>query len=118
MSTISNVSLSGIRFASDLFSAAASNAANLMTDGYKARRVSAITAPGGGVSTVVRRSTEPGMPVYDANGIETSEPREMSNVNLEDVMMGTHSAAFMYSANASVIRAEDDAVGTLIDIVA
>ncbi len=104
--------VSGMRHAANMLQASASNVANLMSDGYQARRVTGETAPGGGVRSVVSVSTQAGAAWYDS---ATGELLQRSNTELETELVTQSAAAFMYAANAAVIRAEDEMYATLLD---
>lgn len=115
MNSIDAIAASGMRLAGASLAAHASNTANLLSDGYKARKVSGETLVGGGVDVVVRRDETPGPTGYDS---ESGASREFSNVNLEDQMIGARLSTFMYAANAAVIYAADAAAGTLLNRMA
>ncbi len=109
------IAASGMRFADTSLAAYASNTANLLSDGYKARVVSGRDVANGGVTASVRTDDSPGLQSFDPS---TGGTTELSNVNLEDAMIGTRVSTFMYAANAAVIRAEDAAVGSLLNRLA
>ncbi len=107
-----------MRFASTSLAAQASNIANLLTDGYRARKVSGVTSVGGGVSASVSVDLTPGAQVSGLDEAGALETRELSNVNLEDEVIGARVSAFIYAANAAVIYRADAAAGTLLDRMA
>lgn len=111
MNALSSVAASGMLHATTMLRASASNVANVLSDGYQARRVAAVSAAGGGVSSVVSLDTTPGARVVDSAG----ESRELSNVDLARELVSARAAEFIYAANAAVIRTADEAVGTLLD---
>ena len=118
MSPVTSIAASGMRLASASMNAHASNIANLMTEGYQARKVSGVTSVGGGVSASVSVDLTPGARVSDQNAAGAPETRQLSNVNLEDEMIGARLSAFMYAANAAVIYSADAMAGTLLNRMA
>jgi flagellar basal-body rod protein FlgC len=112
MSSVSSVARSGLQFASSILEASALNVANLQTDGYRALRVQGVTTDAGGVRAVATRPDVPGVTVADSL---TGAARELSNVRLEDEVISQVVSSFIYAANARVLQAEDEAVGTLLN---
>ncbi len=94
----------------------AHNTANLQTEGFKKSRVDFQEAPGGGVRPSVSRVETPGVPLPPTQG--TGTLGEGSNVNLVEEMTGMLVSEKMTQAAVTVIRSEDDRLGTLLDIVA
>jgi len=99
MRAVESIAASGMRLASTSLAVHASNTANLLSEGYQSRRVSAVTATGGGVSAIVSQDSTP----------------TPSTVNLEDELVGARLSVFMYAANAAVLYAVDAVAGTLLD---
>lgn len=112
MSAVPSIAASGMRHGATMMVAAASNFASVLSDEYRAAQVSAESAPGGGVRSVIRIEAATGVVVSDSF---SGRVRELSGVNLEHALVSQRIAVFTYVANAAVIRAESDAVGSLLD---
>ena len=113
MRSISSIGGSGLGYAATMLQAVAANVANAQTEGYKARRVSAVEGIDGSVQARVRQDARPGVPVADVTG----SVAEGSNVELDREIVDALEAVHLYTANARVLRRHDDAVGALIDVV-
>jgi flagellar basal body rod protein FlgG len=99
---------------SNRLQASAHNRANLLTDGYKALRVSNSEAatPGAGVETFVQRDESPGPPLVDAAG---SVLAEASNVDLVDEAVTRITAQRAYEANLISLQTQADMTDVLLD---
>lgn len=137
MSSVLPISASGLRQASSVIEASAYNIANLMTENYRARRVTAVTAPTGGV--VVQLSREPAE-ATEAVTFGSSDQNTLTNPFLEFdpmqtepttavrrtlakadpvfEMLNLNKSIFMYSANAAAIRREEEAAASLMSVQA
>lgn len=118
MNPVEAVSLSGLRYASATLAAHASNTVNLLSEGYHAREVSGVTADGGGVRPVVSEDETAPATTWEVGADGTLEARELSNVSLEDEMIGARLAVFLYAANGAVIYHADAAAGSLLNRMA
>ena len=107
----STISLSGMSHASTLLSATANNGANLVSEGYQAKRVAATDVAGGGVRSQMSVDTTPGPILLSQEGTFS----QASNVDLERETVSLLTSTHLYAANLAVLRAEDEAVGTLLD---
>ena len=112
MSVVPSIAASGMRQGATMLVAAASGLANALSDDSGALEVSVQSLSGGGVRSVIRIETAPGVVVYDSF---SGRARELSGVNLEHALVSQRIAVFTYAANAAVIRAESDATGSLLD---
>ncbi len=100
-------------------SVAANNIANLNTFSFK--RNLAVTEEGadGLPKTNVTRSTDPGPLVANPEGLPGGNKiLELSNVDLATEFIQMKLAETGYRANASVIRNQDEIIGTIINILA
>ena len=104
-----------MRLASTSLAVHASNTANLLSEGYQSRRVSAVTATGGGGSAIVSQGSTTRFDGAELLPDGASEPPTASTVNLEDELVGARLSVFMYAANAAVLYAADAVAGTLLD---
>ena len=103
------------------------NVANINTDGFKAQDVTLMTGPGGrgvqvGAITASRTPGPmvPGMVSGSENGRETLVPGfvEGSNTDLANEFVQMIASETAYAANATVVRADEEISGALLDIVA
>ena len=99
MSSISAIGLSGLQASQQRLNAAANNIANLNTDGYHREEVNQQADPNGGTSTTV-----------------TSDPTADSNLT-QDVV-DQMSATYSFKANLQTIQAQDQMMGTLLNVQA
>jgi flagellar hook protein FlgE len=58
----------------------------------------------------------PGAPVLSADG--TGEIRESSNVDLAEEIVDLHTTQYGFEANLKTLKAEDEMLGSLFDILA
>ena len=114
MSLSFNSSVSGIRAAIDMLNASAHNTANINTDGYKKQRVNLRDDHGSGVIADITESTETGS--FYKN--EREEMVETSNVNYVDEVVEQINAKHLLSANAAVIKRTDEALESLMNVLA
>ncbi|MEB1530494.1 hypothetical protein [Xanthomonas sp. WHRI 7945] len=98
IASVSSIALSGMRAAASGLQARAHNVANAATEGFQ-RQVTVNQEATGGVTSQVQ-----------AVGGEGSD--------LVDDMVGGLSARNEFQANARVLRAADDTVGSLLDVLA
>ena len=109
LNTLFSTALSGLNAAGAIVDTAASNIANMDSAGYKAARVNLASSPWGGVDVVsITRDPSPGD--LDEDG------QELSNVDLPTEAVNLKKGALLYKANAAVIKAGDEMMGTLLDI--
>ena len=99
MSSISAIGLSGLQASQQRLNAAANNIANLNTDGYHREEVSQQADPNGGTSTTV-----------------SSDPSTGSKL-IQDVV-DQMSATYSFKANLLTIQAQDQMMGTLLNVQA
>jgi flagellar hook protein FlgE len=100
-----NASISGMQTAAKRHNITASNIANLQTEGYQAKRAINGDSPTGGVDIVE---------------IQTSEaptPPGSSNVDLTTEVTNQIVDKNTYEANATMLKAQNDTLGTLLDIL-
>jgi flagellar hook protein FlgE len=96
MSSISSIALSGMQAAQTQLNAAASNVANVQTEGYKRREVQQNPQAGGGVATQLVASVQPGP------ALETDIVAQLQAKN-----------AFL--ANLAVFKTSNAMAGALLD---
>jgi len=107
--------LSGLRAFGTKLGVTAHNVANIHTDGFKKSRVLFEEASPSGVTARVNRVDSPGSPVPSEDG--TGEPRESSNLAVEEEMVNLMTTRHGYTANLKTIQAEEELVGTLLDVL-
>lgn len=124
--------------ASAVLEASAFNIANLMSENYRAHRVSAVTAPTGGVVVELSRESAPTEALntelyddmYDDNTVvnpflefdpmqtepTTAVRRTLAKADPVFEMLNLNKSIFMYAANAAAIRREEEAAASLMSI--
>jgi flagellar basal-body rod protein FlgC len=108
---MSEANISALSALSTVQDVTANNIANVNTDGFKASSVSLESGPGDqGVE--VGSITESGTPGSMVGGVETSN----TDIGREMVDMITTSRAF--EANTTVIRAQEEMTGHVLDMIA
>ena len=90
----------------------ANNVANAMTDGFEKSRTVNYSLKDGGVAATVEQVDQPGPTVVDP---ATGEERRLSNVDLAEEMITQIEAKQAFEANIKVLKAEDEALGLVID---
>ena len=96
--------------------ATANNIANSNTDGFKRSRVDLQEAPADGVRADIRQENTPGPPNPDAKTLP-GLPDQLSNVNLTQEIPELIIAGQGYAANLKALEAQDDMIGSLLDIM-
>jgi flagellar basal body rod protein FlgG len=105
-----NSLLSGMTAASSQMNLAASNIANLSSQGYQALRANLTNTQGGGVAVAsVTADTSPGD--IDPDGIVES------NVDPANEVVSMMLAKFAYTADAKVLKMDNDTTGTLLNVL-
>ncbi len=99
-------SLSGMNAAWTQMGVAGTNLANLSTDGYRAKRVAFQSTPEGGV--------RPG-PVQES---QAQPETNGSNVDPATELVSLMSGSMFFKANATVVRAQSEMLGTTLDLKA
>ena len=108
-----SITLSGLRAAETRQAATANNIANLNTPGYRPRTVGLSEQSGGGVAAEAPRMDNLSQP---ADTLELSDSVQApSGVDLATEAVSTIVNTAAYTANAAVIRVEDDLLGALLD---
>jgi flagellar basal-body rod protein FlgC len=102
-----SASVSGMRVGITMFDVAAHDIANASTPGFEPSRVDAVAAPGrsGAVVRAIQRSDAP-------------PPTGLSGVQLADELPELIVAGHVSAANASALRAHDETLGHLLDVLA
>lgn len=97
MSSISSIARSGMSAASLGLQVAAHNLANVGTEGFTRQQVVRSTQAAGGVGATVRNAPQPG-------------------ADLERDLVAQMSLGYEFKAHVLSLRAEDDRIGTLLDL--
>ncbi len=111
-------SLSGLSALGKKHQVAANNVANAQTDGFKKSRTELVEAPAPafGVEAQVRQSETPGPEAFE----DTSQGKQLvqqPNVDLGEEMANLLVAQRAFEMNVAALRAQDESVGTLMDII-
>jgi flagellar basal body rod protein FlgG len=108
-----SASLSGLNVFGKKLSNAANNIANSNTSGYK-KTESIITEDGVGLPDLsLKRIDTPGPLLQESDGTMT----EQSNVDLGEELTQTMVAQRGYEANLKALKAQDDTLGSALDIL-
>ncbi len=107
--------LSALRAFGSKLGVTSNNIANVDTEGFKKSRVILEEAPSGGVNVSISRVLTPGAPLPPDR--DSGQSRETSNVAVEEEMVDLVTTRQAYTANLKVIQAEDQTLGTLLDIL-
>jgi flagellar basal-body rod protein FlgC len=110
-----NAALSALGAYEKKLGVAANNIANVNTDGFKKSRAVLQEADPSGVIVTISRVDTPGSPI-PADG--TGEIRESSNVDLAEEIVNLHTTKYGFEANLKTLKAEDEMLGSLFDILA
>jgi flagellar basal-body rod protein FlgC len=95
--------------AQTLLNVTANNIANAQTPGYQSQGVDLVTLSGGGVQVA-------GTPSSNAPFQPGNDGGEGSNVDLATQAINLTQANFLYDANAAVVNAQSQMIGSLLDI--
>lgn len=111
--------LAGMSVNAQRLAVAANNIANINTDSYKSSSATIESGPGGQPQTQITQSTTSGALIANPEGLpEGAATRELSNVELSNEFVQMKISEYGYKANISVIRTQDEMVGTILDILA
>lgn len=115
MSLAMNTALSGLDAYGKKVDVTANNIANVNTDGFKKSRVVMQEADSSGVVVSIGKVNTPGAPILSEDG--TGEIRESSNVDLAEEIVNLRTAKHGFEANLKTLKAEDEMLGSLFDIL-
>jgi len=93
----------------------ANNIANVLTDEFKKSRVTFEEGSPGGVTTVIDRVETQGVPKETIRD-DASVTVESSNVDLVQELTEMIPTQTAYTANLKTLKAQDDMMGSLLDI--
>jgi len=115
MTAVLNTALSALDAYGKKLDVAANNIANLNSDGFKKSRAIFEEADPSGVIVSISKVNTPGAPIPAEDG--AGKPRESSNVDLAEEIVGLKTTKHGYQANLKVVKAEDEMLGSLFDIL-
>ena len=113
---IFGIALSGLNASSAGLKVQASNVANQLSDGYKAKRVDLVAEASGGVR-VSAGSSDP-TPAGSGVGSGSSSGSVPSNVDITSETVQGMGYDFMYKANLKVLKTADDLMKATLDLKA
>lgn len=108
--------LSGLQAFSKQISVSANNVANVLSDDFKKSRAINTEGENGQVESTITKINTPGPLVEDPLST-TGELKELSNTDIAEEMTNQIMAQHGFDANAKVISAYDETIGTLLDIM-
>lgn len=97
-------------------SVSADNVANALTDDFKKSRALNTEGENGQVESTITKIDTPGPLVEDPLS-ETGELKELSNTDIAEELTNQISAQQGFDANAKMIQAYEETVGTLVDMI-
>lgn len=106
-----SASLSGLAAARQRVARSAHNVANVNTERFEARREVQVEAPHGGVRSVGSRPTGDVAPVALRDGVEVT----LSNTSVASETVQRIQGIQAYRANLSAMRAQDEAMQSLLE---
>jgi len=110
--------IAGIVVHAEKVAVAAHNIANVNTEGFKKSRAVIESDAAGQPDVKVTQSEPPGPMIPAPEGLPGgAEFVEMSNVNLAEEIVQIQIAKYAYSASVSIISAQDQMIGTILDII-
>ncbi len=107
--------LSGVQAGSRLLGVSAHNIANALTDDFKRTQATFQESSAGGVVVSLTQDQRPG-PQF-STGDDPLSNRQGSNVDLAEELVHTLEVTRIIEANLASIRAQDNALGSLLDII-
>ncbi len=107
--------LSGVQAGSRLLGVSAHNIANAQTEDFKRTQATFQESSAGGVVVSLTQDQRPG-PQF-STGDDPLNNRQGSNVDLAEEIVHTLEATRIIEANLASIRAQDNALGSLLDII-
>ena len=115
MTAVLNTALSALDAYGKKLDVTANNIANLNSDGFRKSRAIFEEADPSGVIVSISRVNTPGAPIPAEDG--AGKPRESSNVDLAGEIVDLKTTKHGYQANLKVVKAEDEMLGSLFDIL-
>ena len=109
-------SLSGLAAAQSKINTAANNIANANSVEFKKTRTVFEEASPNGVQVTLEKVDTPGAVVFQESDQGLIE-QELSNVNLEEELVDLLIGKRSFEANLSAINLQDEALGSLLDII-
>lgn len=110
-----SAALSGIHAGGRILGVSAHNIANAQTEGFKRIRALPEESSAGGVTVTLNQDLRPGPAIFDPEDPITF--REGSNVDLEEEVVTTLQTTHLIEANIASFRAQDNVLGSLLDIL-
>jgi flagellar basal-body rod protein FlgC len=115
MTAVLNTTLSALDAYGKKLDVTANNIANVNTDGFKKSRATFQEADSSGVVVSISKVNTPGSPIPSEDG--TGKSRESSNVDLAEEIVNLQTTKHGYQANLKTLKAEDEMLGSLFDIL-
>ena len=111
-----NSSISALHVFGKKMGVTANNVANVNTDGYKKYRTNMTEGANNDIKVEIRRVESPGH-TYQAFEGDQTVTKETSNVDLGEEIPEMITTRNGYSANLKALEAQDEMLGSLLDIV-
>jgi len=119
MSLISGATLSSLAAQVRSLAVSAANVANLRSVNYEPQRVVQTSGPAGGVRAEAVPISPPSVLVYDPKNPAADQDGlvTLPNVSLDEEFVVQLQAKLAYKANLAALKAQDEALGDLLDVV-
>ncbi len=119
MSLLSGATLSSLAAQVRSLAVSAANVANMRSADYVPQRVVQTSGPAGGVRGEAAPISPPSILVYDPRNPAADQDGlvALPNVSLEEEFVVQIQAKLAYKANLAALKAQDEALGDLLDVV-
>jgi flagellar hook protein FlgE len=111
-----NSNVSALQAFSKQMSVSANNVANALSDDFKKSRAINNEGENSQVETVITKIDTPG-PLVEDPASQTGELKELSNTDIAEEMVNQIAIKHAFEANTKVIKAYDETLGSLIDMI-
>ncbi|MBU1342809.1 MAG: hypothetical protein KKE44_19730 [Proteobacteria bacterium] len=108
--------VSALQAFSKQIAVSANNVANSLSDDFKKSRAINTEGKNGQVETTITKINTPGPLVEDPLS-ETGELKELSNTDIAEELVNQISASQGFKANAKMIKAYEETIGSLVDLI-
>ena len=116
MISSSNITLSALNAFDKKMNVIANNVANVETEEFKKSRATLVQGPENSVKVEVTQPEDPGPSVVQVTDGQIDE-KEMSNVDLAEEIPQSIVAQRGYEVNLATIRAHDEMLNSILDII-
>jgi len=112
-----NSSISALKAFGTKIKVSANNISNILSEGYKKKRVILTEGPQHSVIANIETVNTPGVVVPEKNESGTLIMKELSNVALEEEIPQSMISKRYFEASLNMIESEDELLGEIVDII-